>query len=172
MTNLDRTIELATARAGALALFARQWVDAATAKDVVQEMVIALLSQRSMPIDPVAWMYRTVKNGAIDQARSISSRRRRERKVAQTRQEWFETRADAKLDGQVAEETLRQLPAELREIVVLRIWGQLGFAQIADVTGFSLSTVHGRYKSALTQMRGELEKRREEPLLGRQNESG
>ncbi|MGA2585121.1 MAG: sigma-70 family RNA polymerase sigma factor [Tepidisphaeraceae bacterium] len=158
MTDPGRLTELVTARAGALALYARQWVDAATADDVVQEMVIALLSQRAMPNDPVAWMYRTVRNGAIDQARSISSRRRREQKVAQTRQEWFETRADAKLDAKIAEAALRKLPAALREIVVLRIWGQLGFAQIAQVTGYSLSTVHGRYENALRQMREELEK--------------
>jgi RNA polymerase sigma-70 factor (ECF subfamily) len=164
MNELGRLTELVSARARTFALYARQWVDAATAEDVVQEMVIALLKQRTMPNDPVAWMYRTVRNGAIDQARSISSRRRREQTVARSRHEWFETRADAKLDAQIAEEALRRLPAELREIVVLRIWGQLGFAQIAEVTGFSLSTVHERYGNALRQMRNELEKSPAETL--------
>jgi RNA polymerase sigma-70 factor (ECF subfamily) len=160
MTNSDmhRVTQLLASRAAGLALYARQWVDAATAEDVVQEALTALLTQRRLPNDPVAWMARAVRNAAIDHARSASRRRRREQAVAQDRREWFLASADARLDGQTAEQALQTLPAELREIVVLRIWGQMGFAQIAQAVQLSVSTVHDRYVSALAQLRIALEK--------------
>jgi DNA-directed RNA polymerase specialized sigma24 family protein len=58
----------------------------------------------------------------------------------------------------MAEAALADLPPASREIVVLRIWSDLGFAQIAGVMQMSLSTVHDRYVAALRQMRTKLEK--------------
>jgi RNA polymerase sigma-70 factor (ECF subfamily) len=102
-------------------------------------------------------MYRAVRNAAIDAARSKTRRTRRERVVAGERREWFEERPDAAMDARSAEEALRRLREEDREVVVLRIWGGLGFAQIADVTGVSLSAAHKRYTAALEQLRNVLE---------------
>jgi RNA polymerase sigma-70 factor (ECF subfamily) len=61
------------------------------------------------------------------------------------------------IDARAAEEALRRMPGEQREIVVLRIWSGLSFAQIAEVTRSSISTVHDRYAAALKQIRRELE---------------
>ena len=123
----------------------------------MQEALTALLTQRPLPDDAIAWMFRAVRNAAIDEARSASRRRRREKIVAESRREWFESRVDALIDAGTAEAGLAALPAESREIVVLRIWSGLGFAQIAAVTHVSISTVHDRYVAALRQMRGALE---------------
>jgi RNA polymerase sigma factor (sigma-70 family) len=159
MGELDQLAQRVVARAAGLALYARQWLDdAASAEDVVQEALAALLAQRPPPADPIAWMYRVVRNAAIDQARSAARRRQRERAVAETRREWFEARPDALIDAQAAAAALADLPPASREIVVLRIWNDLSFAQIADVTQTRLSTVHDRYVAALRQMRGVLEK--------------
>jgi RNA polymerase sigma factor (sigma-70 family) len=155
----NRLARVVCERAGALVLYARQWLpDVASAEDAVQEAMTALLAQARPPDDPVAWMFRAVRNAAIDQARATSGRRRRERAVAGVRREWFEPGIDALLDAQAAERAMRQLPADSREIVVLRIWSGLGFAQIARVTGLGVSTVHGRYVAALDQLRHALEK--------------
>ena len=67
----------------------------AEAEDVVQEALTSLLAQTPPPRDPVAWMYRAVRNAAIDQSRATSRRRRREQTVAESRREWFEPSADA-----------------------------------------------------------------------------
>jgi RNA polymerase sigma factor (sigma-70 family) len=99
-----------------------------------------------------------VRNAAIDQARSTSRRRRREQAVAEMRASWFEPRTEAALDAQVAEQALRQLRAEHREIVVLRIWNDLRFVEIAEILGLSVSTIHDRYHAALKQLRIALEK--------------
>ena len=154
---LDRLAQLVVERSAALALYARQWVDAAWAEDVVQEALTALLAERRPPGDPVAWMYRAVRNAAIDYARAASRRRQREQIVAQERREWFESRQDSLIDAKTAERALRNLSAESREIVVLRIWGDLGLQQIAKIVQASVSTVHERLQDALAQMRCALE---------------
>ena len=103
-------------------------------------------------------MYRAVRNAAIDLARVSSRRKRREQSVARSRQEWFEAQPENLIDAQAAERTLKNLPADQREIVMMRIWGELGFAQIAQILQISVSTAHTRYTTALQQMRSELEK--------------
>jgi RNA polymerase sigma-70 factor, ECF subfamily len=166
--DLERLTRAVTERAAGLALYARQWVDASTAEDVVQETLVALIAhhrrwqQFSDPgsrLDkPIAWIYRAVRNGAIDHARSVARRRRREQAVAEKRPDWFTPRPDAHLDAQVAEQALRGLDAEYREVVVLRIWNDLKFIEIAEILGLGVSTVHDRYNAALKQLRIALEK--------------
>jgi RNA polymerase sigma-70 factor (ECF subfamily) len=151
---LTRTV---TDSAPALVLYARQWLDAAAADDAVQEAHLALLAQREPPRNPTAWMYRVVRNAAINAVRSADRRRRREQTVAAARCEWFTPDPDALLDAQSAEQALKQLEPEHREVVVLRIWGDLGFAEIADILQLAASTVHDRYKTALRQLKCALE---------------
>jgi RNA polymerase sigma factor (sigma-70 family) len=159
MGDLEQLAQRVMERAAGLTLYARQWLDdAASAEDVVQEALASLLAQRPPPNDPVAWMFRAVRNGAIDQSRSASRRRRREQAVAESRREWFESAADALIDARDAEAALAELPPASREIVVLRIWSDLSFAQVAEVMHMSLSTVHDRYVAALRQMRTRMEK--------------
>ena len=158
MSEIERLANLVVERAPALALYARQWLDRASAQDVVQEAMTSLLTQRRAPAEPVAWMFRAVRNAAIDQARAMSRRRKREREVATIRRELFESTPESLLDARTAEQTLAKLPAQSREIVVLRIWGDLGLAQIGRIVGLSTTTVHERYVAALDQMRLTLEK--------------
>ena len=146
---------MVAARASALALYARQWTPGG-AEDVVQAALVSLLSlpdapaDPADPADPVAWAYRAVRNGAIDTARSSARRRRRERAVAPA--DWFEPSPGSALDAAAAEAAVRQLPAELREVVVLRVWGDLGFAAIAAVVGCSVSTAHARHAAGLARL--------------------
>jgi RNA polymerase sigma-70 factor (ECF subfamily) len=158
MADLERLTKLVIERSPRLTLYARQWLDASSAEDVVQDALAALLSQRVAPDEPIAWMYRAVRNAAIDYAKLSARRRKREAAVAQSRHEWFRDRAENLIDAESTEQALKQLAAEDREIVVLRIWGELGFAQIAQILQLSVSTVHTRYTSALAQMRSVLEK--------------
>ncbi len=141
-----------------MVLYARQWLDHESAQDIVQEACVALFSQQSEPTNPVAWMYRVIRNAAIDQARADQSRRRREQSAAQHQRDWFEQNLDETLDARLAQATLQRLPVELREVVTLRIWGQLGFVEIAEVMEIGLGTAHERYYRALGELRNLLEK--------------
>jgi RNA polymerase sigma-70 factor (ECF subfamily) len=48
---------------------------------------------------------------------------------------------------------LRLLPEEQREVLVLKIWGELTFQQIADTLGSPLNTVAARYRYGLEKLR-------------------
>jgi RNA polymerase sigma-70 factor (ECF subfamily) len=157
MHDVRRLSDLVMTRSAGLALYARQWVDRSTVDDVVQTALVSLLSLRREPEDPVAWMYRAVRNAAIDAARAQNRRSRREQSVASTQPDWFEPSPDSAMDAASAEVALAQLPADAREVVVLRVWGDLGFSAIAKVLGVSVSTAHARYTDALTQLRDALE---------------
>jgi RNA polymerase sigma-70 factor (ECF subfamily) len=139
-------------RAAALTLFARQWC--ATPDDVVQEAFVRLAGQPAPPSDPVAWLYRVVRNGAISAARS--DRRRRRHEAAAASGEWFLPAEPSALDGTVATAAIESLPLEEREVIVAHVWGGLTFGQIAEITGVSSSTAHRRYQSALASLRAKL----------------
>lgn len=148
---LSRLLDAHGAR---LALFARQ--RCRSAEDVIQEAFVALASQRSAPRDPVAWLYRAVRNRAASAARAEGRRGRHEEQASVIRPAWFEpTGADA-FDAELAASALAELPLEERETVVLRVWSGLSFQEIADLTETSTSTAHRRYEQALAALRRRL----------------
>ena len=140
--------------APALLLYARQWPG--QAEDVVQEAFVKLAQQNPPPEQIVAWLYRVVRNAALQNSRMAARRRRRE-SVASAAEAWFVT-VDDQLDAREATRLLTELPLELRETVVARIWGGLIFEEIADLTGCSLATAHRRYQAALKMLRERLER--------------
>ena len=66
--------------AGALALYASQW--AQSPDDCVQEAFVELAGQTACPENPVAWLYRVVRNRAINELRSRQRRNNREKTAA------------------------------------------------------------------------------------------
>ncbi len=140
----------------ALVLYARQWLDADLAEDVVQDAFVRLLARWRPPAHVKAWLFRCVRNAAIDQWRSRKSRQRYERERRSERP-WFEPRLDDLLDARTAEEALRRLPEEQREIIVLRLWGGLTLHEASETTGEAASTLSSRYQAGLTALRRVLE---------------
>jgi RNA polymerase sigma-70 factor (ECF subfamily) len=141
---------------GALALFAAQWTDAPD--DCVQEALIELARQRPVPDSPIAWLFRVVRNRAISRARSARRRERHESLFGRLKAREGTTReGEAPAEPQEVAAALDTLPPDLREIIVARTWGGLGFEQIADLVGCSTSTAHRRYLAGLAALRERLE---------------
>lgn len=141
---------------GPLVLYARQWLDAAGAEDVVQEAFVRLAGQKKAPQQVRAWLFRSVRNACISWMRSHKVRSQKEIEIAQAGRSWFETRIDDLLDARTAQLALEQIPSESREIVVLRIWGQLNFEEIKEVTGVPVTSLHRGYHEALRRLRKEM----------------
>jgi RNA polymerase sigma factor (sigma-70 family) len=137
-------------RAAALILYARQWTDAA--EDVVQDAFVKLVAQTQPPADPVAWLYRVVRNGALDGAKLARRRQRRESAAARPVR-WFLEASVEGLDAEAAVAALQRLPPEQREVIVARLWGGLSFEQIADVAGTAASTAFRRYSAGIDALR-------------------
>src|SRR4051812_27414003 len=128
------------AHAAGLVLYARQWLDRTGAEDVVQETFVRLLSQDREPPNVKAWLYLCTRHAAIAAARSDRRRQRRERAVAGERHgpyaggPLFDPRPDDRLDAAAAEAALADLPPAQREVVLLRVWGGMTLAEVAQVT--------------------------------------
>src|SRR4051812_19063579 len=137
---------------GPLVLAARSWC--ACAEDVVQEAFVKLAAQGPAPVDPVAWLYRVVRNGAIAAGRGERRRLNHESKAAVL--DRFEEAPGARLDATAAAEALAGLPAEEREIIVMHLWGGRSFAEIAELTASSAATAHRRYAAGLARLREKL----------------
>jgi RNA polymerase sigma-70 factor (ECF subfamily) len=149
-TDFARLID---AHAAALVLCARQWC--AEPEDVVQEAFVKLARQRRPLADPVAWLYRVVRNGAIDAGKMARRRHRREAAAARP-VHWFVEPEIEGLDAEIAVAALQRLAPEEREVIVARHWGGLSFEQIALVVGCSASTAFRRYTAGVDALREQL----------------
>jgi RNA polymerase sigma factor (sigma-70 family) len=145
--------DLIASHAAALALFARQWC--ACPEDAVQDAFCKLVRQSAPPDDPVAWLFRVVRTTALD--RGKADRRRAKREAASAKSErWFAEPEVEGLDAETAMAALEALPAELREVIVARLWGGMTLEQVAAVAGCSLSTAHRRYETGIAALRERL----------------
>lgn len=142
----------------ALVLFARQRTRShAEAEDVVQEALMRFWQGGpSRAADPKAYLYQTVARVAVDRARGERSRRRRERQVGRSRgvaEPMLTCSLERAERDREIESAIRRLPVEQREVLVMKVWGELTFAQIAKVLGLSVNTAASRYRYALEGLR-------------------
>ena len=144
-----------------LLLCARQWTRSlADAEDVVQEAFVRFWRhQRDLPGEPMALLVTSVRRAAFDLARREKRRAAREDRVAADSDDFVPV-FDAALDGDerrdAIEAALKRLPAEQREVLVLKIWGELTFDEIARQLEIPPNTAASRYRYALAGLRREL----------------
>lgn len=140
--------------AAALVLYARQWCG--TPEDVVQDAFLKLVVQKTPPDNPVAWLYKVVRNGALAANRAERRRRHHETKAAARAPLWFVNADLAGLDAEAVTVALRTLPPEQSEVLVARIWGGLTFQQIGTAVGCSAATAYRTYVAGLSALREKL----------------
>jgi len=146
--------QLVDAHGPALQLYARQWCD--VPEDIVQDAFVKLFTARPGPTDVAAWLYRVVRNAAMDAAKT--SRRRKKREAAAARPEpWFAQDQAGGLDAKQAIVALQALPIDEREAIVAHLWGGLSFEQIGAVADCSASTAFRRFSKGIEQLRKTLE---------------
>lgn len=137
----------------ALVAYARGFVtDAAAAEDVVHQVFLRLLSAEiTKPDAPVAYVYRAVRNAALD------ARRNALRQVELDPQSCvFRHRGGIQEAALALEKALAELPEEQREVVVMRVWSGLTLEEIAAAVGAPLNTIASRYRYALGKLRVKL----------------
>src|SRR5947209_1253392 len=113
-----------------LILYARQFCHAP--EDVVQDAFLKLCTLDRPPRETIPWLYRVVRNGALDAGKMARRRQRRELAVSRP-ERWFIEPAVEGLDAEAAVAALQRLPGEQREVIVARLWGGLSFEQIGAV---------------------------------------
>lgn len=138
----------------ALVLYARQWVRChADAEDVFHDAFVRFWPQRDRARDPVAYLYRCVRNAAMDWGRS-PQRRESELDTADTDLLAAKTDGDANDERrEQLESALTQLPDEQREVLVMKHYGGLTFDSIATALDIPLRTAQSRHRYAIERMR-------------------
>ncbi|MEM6978621.1 MAG: sigma-70 family RNA polymerase sigma factor [Planctomycetota bacterium] len=130
------------------------------AEDAVQEAFIALATQRDVPLQPLSWLLRVAVNALRSNQRSDLRRIKREQQAACLSIDWFQTSSiDDQLDSQVVTDALRTLEPKTRSILVMHLWGEMTFAEIAEITQSSRSSIHRKYHDGLNQIRSQVESR-------------
>jgi RNA polymerase sigma-70 factor, ECF subfamily len=125
---------------------------AADAEDVLQDVFLQLVRRRGDPIrDLKAYLLTAARHHAC------SSLRRRRRHAPDGAPEALMPPPACSLqppeDLAVVREALRTLPAEQRQVVILRIYEELTFAEIGRAVRASVNTVASRYRYALKKLR-------------------
>jgi RNA polymerase sigma-70 factor (ECF subfamily) len=152
-TNWEQWLER---HAAALLLFARQQVRAeADAPDLVQDAIVECSSRtpnRAPP--PVSLVFATIRRRAVDRARSDARRANRESAVgAELPAAWFDSGVEDRERNLILEDAMRQLPENYREVLTLKVWGELTFAEIGVALEISQNTAASRYRYGLEELR-------------------
>lgn len=135
--------------------------DSASAEDVLQDVFVALARDGAaarQARDLRAWLLVCCLNRARDLVRK--------RKRAPVAADGLDGRFAAGVGpGEAAERTeeaeriaaaLGEIPAEQREVVVLRVYGRLKFREISELLDTSINTVQSRHRYALEALRARL----------------
>ena len=138
----------------ALVLFARRWTNSrADAEDVVQDAFVRFW-RRQHSIENRALLYATVRSTALDRLRSEQRRARREAAAALDGADRFEPEFSPEDEGQqLLAAAVERLPNEQREVIILKIWNELTFAEIGSVLEISQNTAASRYRYALSALK-------------------
>jgi RNA polymerase sigma-70 factor, ECF subfamily len=134
------------------------------AEDAVQEILISLVRSRKTLAgvnDLTAYLFSALRHAAA----RCAERRKREPTTSNNVEDISAITAHEPTGQDIAdkseklEKALRKLPEEQREVVLLKIDGQLTFAQIAAVLKISINTAASRYRYALEKLREMLQER-------------
>ena len=134
----------------------------ADAEDAVQDGFVKFWRfGRDHCDDPVPYLFRAVQHSAIDLARRRERRRNREERAVKEASEpdpvaMFEDPFENQERRMMVEKALEKLSPEQREVLVMKIWGDLTFRQIGEALTISPDTAASRYRYALKALSKEI----------------
>jgi len=130
------------------------------AEDAVHSAFVKLVKLASPPREPKLFVFRAVRNSAIDLARARS--RRRESPLAP---DWDAPIDETSVGDAEAQRSLAELIDGLdtssREVIELHLHGALTFQEISQLLAEPLATVASRYRRALEKLGNQLKVRYE-----------
>lgn len=121
--------------------------DSAAAEDVLHQLFLKLLTMKALPEQPQLYLFKAVRN------RCLNVMRDRRRLAPLEQHEWLIKPAGMAEAGLVVERAIAELSPEQREVLVMRIWGEMTLAEIASVLEIPANTAASRYRYALEKLR-------------------
>ncbi len=125
--------------------------DPSEAEDVLHQVFLQLLRDGRTEIASPGYLFRAVRNRVLNHLRG------RSREVAlddapDRSALWLESPSNSAETALALQSALGTLPEEQREVIVLRVWGQLTFEEVAAVVGVSPNTAASRYRYGLAKL--------------------
>jgi RNA polymerase sigma-70 factor (ECF subfamily) len=132
----------------ALLAYACAWLhDPSQAEDVLHQVFLQVLRDGSTRISSAGYLFRAVRNRVLNHVRD------RAREVALDGDaQWLESPSGSTETALALQSALGMLPQEQREVIVLRVWGQLTFEEVAGIIGVSPNTAASRYRYGLEKL--------------------
>jgi RNA polymerase sigma factor (sigma-70 family) len=127
------------------------------AEDAIQEAFCRLFRLGVCPRSLKPYVFRTVRNAALDQARRNPAVTQADPDfIFDPRPEPCDIAANHEFQRQAAA-AMMVLSADERETIVQHLYGQLTFREIADIRETPLGTITAWYQRGLKKLRAELE---------------
>ena len=127
--------------------------DRSASEDVLHQVFVKLL-QADVAINgqPLHYLYRAIRNTARNYRRDHS-------RVVElpSNGHWLESPSGMEEIGLALQSAIQELPVEQREIIVLRVWGQMTFEEAAAALDISPNTAASRYRYGLAKLKERLE---------------
>ena len=105
----------------------------------------------------LAGAFTQIRRAAVDQARRNIRRANRENRALEldgfTDAVWFQDSLEQDERSQQIEAAIQTLPDYYKEVIILKIWGELTFEQIAETLDIPMNTAASRYRYALEKLR-------------------
>lgn len=127
--------------------------------DVIQDVLTRLVAQHADPASPRAFVFRCLRNCAADRARL---RRRQGPEASDAALAFLASPSPDRRD--TAAESTERLRAALahlddrrREVIVLKVYGELTFNEIATVLGCPIGTAASHYARGIDELRSRIE---------------
>ena len=151
-----------------LLVFARSWGNSQhDAEDLLQEAILRLWhfqeDKGGGPPDlPLA--FSTIRFCGLNLHRSETRRKKREESIIYLNDHqdvWLDPVLEDDEEATMLRDAVANLSPKLREVVVMKTWGGLTFAQISETLAISQNTAASRYRYALEQLAHELRRLKE-----------
>lgn len=151
-----------------LLLFARGWSqNREDAEDLVQEAILRMwhhqADQGQAPPD-LPLVFSTIRFCGLNHHRSEKRRRKREESIIYLndfQDVWLDPMVEDDEEALMMREAVQRLSPKLREVVTMKFWGGLTFAQISETLAISPNTAASRYRYALEQLAHEMRQQKE-----------
>ena len=128
-----------------------------SAEDAVHEAFRKVLGKGDAPEGLRPYLFRCVRNAALDELRSVKRGGRRDSIFASAQESGSTPPA---FNASEMEEFLERLSADERECIVLKLYSGLSFREIAEIRSTSPNTIASWYRRGLQKLRAHLEEAR------------